>query len=120
MNKILGRFSDNRRSNSLATNIWTNRLAFFKSLLASVPRPVRILDIGGRQRLWEITFLFDQQMRDVEITLININPIIVKEVNHPKIKGIVGDTRQIPQFKNNEFDVVFSNCVIEYVGDYNH
>jgi 2-polyprenyl-3-methyl-5-hydroxy-6-metoxy-1,4-benzoquinol methylase len=120
MNKVLGKFYDNRRSDSVSTNIRKNRLAFFKSLLASVPGPLRILDIGGRQRLWETTTDFlAEEMRDIEITLINLNPRIVKEVNHPKIKGIVGDARHLPQFKNNEFDVVFSNSVIEHVGDYN-
>ena len=69
--------------------------------------------------MWETTDFFVQEMRDIQITLINLDPIIVKEVNHPKIKGIVGDARHLPQFKNNEFDVVFSNSVIEHVGDYN-
>lgn len=119
MNKILGRLYDNRRSNSLATNIRKTRLAFFKSLIASVPGSLKILDIGGRQRLWENTDFLAQERRDIEITLVNINPIIVKEVNHPKIKGVVGDARQMLQFSNNEFDVVFSNSVIEHVGNYN-
>lgn len=114
--KTLGRFYDHRRPDSWTAKIRKERFALFKSLIASISGPIKILDVGGKQGFWQLT---DFLVQDVEITLINIDPAVLNEINHPKIKSIVGDARAMSQFKDNEFDVVFSNSVIEHVGNYN-
>lgn len=90
----------------------------FDSLIASVPTPCKILDIGGRSLFWEeVSFFTKTKIRDVEITVLNLNPKELKETP-AYIKSEVGDARNLEQFADNEFDVVFSNSVIEHVGDY--
>ena len=66
---------------------------------------------------WQHAGFLEREVRDVEIIVMNINPIEV-EVSNPKLKGIVGDARNMQQFENKEFDIVFSNSVIEHVGSY--
>ncbi len=49
----------------------------------------------------------------VQVTLLNIDP---PEVSHTKFFSITGDATQMVQFADRQFDVVFSNSVIEHVG----
>lgn len=99
-------------SASIAINFRRKRFAFFKSLIACLPRPLHILDVGGTQGFWEIMgFIRD----DVKLTILNIEPI---EATFPNVTSIVGDARDMREFKDKEFEVVFSNSVIEHVGSF--
>lgn len=90
-----------------------DRFFLFNSLISTLPRPVNVLDVGGRQKFWEDMNFTEEA--DINLTILNLEKV---EVNKPNFKSIVGDARKIPDLKNQEFDVVFSNSVIEHVGDY--
>lgn len=110
---------DHHRTDSLATALRNKRLALFYSLLSTLPYPIKILDVGGRASFWESTGLLDSDIFEVEITLINTSEFEVgAEVVHPRLGHFVGDAREMNQFQAKEFDVVFSNSVIEHVGTY--
>lgn len=117
MTAILGKIYDHQRSDSLAANLRKKRLALFRELMTSIPQPLKILDVGGRERFWQSAGFLDREMRNIKITLININPREA-QATHPNVKSVVGDARKM-KFEDNEFDVVFSNSVIEHVGNYN-
>ncbi len=68
----------------------------------------RILDIGGTLYNWK--FLAARP----RITLVNI-PRDVEHTTEDHISFVAGDGCRLP-FRNNAFDVVFSNSVIEHVG----
>ncbi len=89
------------------------RFALFLSLLGNVQGHIKILDIGGTQEFW--TLMTGGDPGDVDVTLLNI---VHQRVTSPKFLSAVGDARSMPQFKHNQFDVVFSNSVIEHVGGY--
>lgn len=112
-NKLLGKIYDNRRSDSWASSLRNQRVVFLESLLAAIPYPLKILDVGGRPEFWEHSGFLDQDSNKIDITFINIEPI-----EHPRFNCLVGDGRNLERFKDQEFDLVFSNSVIEHVGDY--
>jgi SAM-dependent methyltransferase len=49
----------------------------------------------------------------LEVTLLNLTPGWTR----PGFRSVVGDACDMRQFPDQEFDVVFSNSVIEHVGD---
>jgi hypothetical protein len=88
------------------------RFALLESLLAPLPRPLRILDVGGTPAFWRGVGFADA--RDVEIVLLNRERVAV---SGPPFASVVGDGRRMPEFGDGAFDVVFSNSVIEHAGD---
>lgn len=108
---------DNQRSDSLVSSLRRKRFAFFKSLIQSAPDTLNILDIGGTSEYWVSSgFLTDLlKVKNIKITLLNIKEC---ESHHPNIKTAVGNATNLRQFKDGEFDVVFSNSVIEHLFTY--
>ncbi len=90
------------------------RIALFESLISQLPRPLNILDVGGEQRFWEIVGLIKE---DAKILLYNLSP---SEISYPTLVNIVGDARDMREFTDKQFQIVFSNSVIEHVGTYAH
>lgn len=109
--RALFRYADNRRPDSLANRFRRRRTRVFEELCDSLPRPVRILDVGGVEHFWRVTGLADRS--DVEIVLLNREPQRPTAAN---ISALVGDAREMAELDENEFPVVFSNSVIEHVG----
>lgn len=107
------RLYDNSQPNSLAARMRKRRLKLFQSLIESVPRPMKILDVGGTQQLWDYMELANES--DIEILLMNITKV---HANADNITWVIGDARDMPEFEDNQFDVVFSNSVIEHVGTF--
>jgi SAM-dependent methyltransferase len=110
---LFERVADNQQPKSLATKMRQKRFAFYLSLLATVPRPVKILDVGGTQNFWDVMGFTNTT--DVKIVLLNLTEV---QVNYPNFSSVAGDACNMKQFGDKEFDVVFSNSVIEHVGNY--
>ncbi len=117
MIQVLGKVYDHERSDSWATQIRKQRLSLFTSLVNTLPKPIKILDVGGRISFWESAGFLNGEVEDIEITVLNLSVAECGTVQ-PKIKQVIGDARNMEQFQTNEFDIVFSNSVIEHVGTY--
>lgn len=110
-NILFKKIADMREANSLITQLRQRRFALFRSLLDRLPRPVRLLDVGGTQFFWEMMGFRGGD--GLEITMLNLMPSWTR----PGFHSVVGDARDMRQFADQEFDIVFSNSVIEHVGD---
>lgn len=107
------RLADNSSGDSLATRMRRARFALFLSLLRTVEKPVRVLDIGGTQAFWNL--MSEGEDLDADVTLLNLDH---QPVMSSRFTSASGDARSIPQYADGAFDVVFSNSVIEHVGSY--
>ena len=100
--KLLRTLADNSRAGSAADRLRKKRFAVFLGLLSTLPRPLRLLDVGGTRSFWEQM----GSIEGVEVVLLNLQA-------PPPDRG---DARDMRRYRDKEFDVVFSNSVIEHVG----
>lgn len=84
------------------------RMEFFAALF-KIGSNTRVLDVGGTLLNW--SFLRIQP----QLTILNVH--LPSEELPPNVEWIVGDARAMT-FEDNSFDVVFSNSVIEHVGEW--
>lgn len=85
------------------------RMALFLKIIKP-QQPERILDVGGTAYNWELTSCNN------EISLLNLSGM--NNVNaklSSNLSHVVGDGTAL-EYDDNEFDIVFSNSVIEHVG----
>lgn len=109
---LLRKIADNSARNSVASQLRMRRMRFFATLISDLPRPLKVLDVGGTEEFWLLAF---GDLSGLEITLLNVKPDTAKGSH---FQCVAGDARSMPQFAVSEFDVVFSNSVIEHVGDW--
>jgi hypothetical protein len=88
-------------------------LAVIDAVDKSAAKPMRILDVGGTDTFWKTMDLAERD--DLQFTVLNIFPA---ENPDERFRWIVGDARDLSQFGDGEFDLVFSNSVIEHVGGF--
>ncbi len=80
--------------------------------LIGVPPRAKIIDLGGTQYNWELV------ENDYHITIVNLPGINQKKNDTEKFHFVVGDATDLSDlFPDKAFDIVFSNSVIEHVGD---
>lgn len=104
--------ADNESAGSLASALRRRRFGLFLDQVASLPRPVRVLDLGGTLHFWHAMGLSDPGA--IELVLLNRHPI---SVDVPNVRSVVGDATDLSDFADNEFDVVFSSSLIEHLGE---
>lgn len=96
----------------LQTYLRRRRFRFIQRLLAALPPAYELLDVGGTQEFWrQVNF----HPEDGSIVLYNLKEFAIPEAG---ITGMVGDARDMHEFPDKRFDLVFSNSVIEHVGTY--
>lgn len=105
------KFADNRRPDSLANRFRRRRMELFLDLVRVLPAPVRVLDVGGTEGYWHQMNLLGRPA--LEIVLLNVHRESAEASN---VSAVVGDARDLSQFDDDSFDVVFSNSVIEHLG----
>ena len=81
-------------------------------MLDNLSRPLKILDIGGTYRYWED---LEYNIDDIAITLLNLEK---EEVHAANISSVKGDAVNLSVYKDKEFDIVFSNSVIEHLHNF--
>ena len=111
MKKLLVKLVDDSNPNSLGSYFRRRRMKVFSEIINQTKhKPITILDVGGRSDFWE------NMVDIIDITKLNITITnLEKERNkNTKYRYIEADARELP-FKDKEFDIVFSNSVIEHI-----
>ncbi len=102
--------ADGRRPGSAADRFRQRRFARFRELVDGLPRPVRILDVGGTTSFWERLGYAGRE--GIEIVLLNL---MDQDVPHANMTSTVGDAADLSAYADDAFDVVVSNSVIEHL-----
>lgn len=110
MSRIVGRLADWKDPDSFSNRMRAKRFLLFERLAAPLPRPLRVLDVGGTDDMWEHVGWAGRD--DVEITMVNLEP---GERRHANIEPVAGDATDLGEVDDDEFDIAFSNSVIEHL-----
>src|SRR3954466_15212117 len=94
----LQRLADGQAVDSFSNRMRSQRFRLFERLVADVPRPVRILDIGGTNGFWEQRGWADRA--DAEITLVNL---FAEPQEHANIVSAVGAPAQPAGYEEKSF-----------------
>lgn len=81
---------------------------FFKNF--NPEKPISILDLGGTDYFWKKSQI--PNIPGVRITLLNLH---LEKTTHPHINSMIGDATEMGSFQDKQFDLVFSNSVIEHL-----
>ena len=109
---MLPALADNRNPDSLASRLRRRRLRWFVELLDDFSEPVRILDVGGTAGFWLANA--PSLPKSCHFTLLNLTPVPLDGL--PDAVAVTGDARNMKEFADRQFDICFSNSVIEHVG----
>src|SRR6266404_748344 len=102
--------AEGKNPDSFSNRFRSRRFQRFEALVATLPRPLRILDVGGTNQFWENRGWADRT--DVQIFSLNLE---AEEQQHENIIPLAGDATNLAQFADGSFEVAFSNSVIEHL-----
>lgn len=108
--EALQRLSDETRPGSLSRHLRERRFRLFDQLVATLPPPIRIIDLGGTTRFWERRGWAGRP--DVQITLVNLE---AEPRRHANVHPTAGDATDLADVADGSFDIAFSNSVIEHL-----
>jgi methyltransferase family protein len=106
----LQKLATDSSSGSISHRMRERRFRLFEELVAPLPRPLRILDVGGTNTYWEQRGWAGRD--DVSITLVNLE---AEERRYDNIHPTAGDATNLADHADKTFDVAFSNSVIEHL-----
>ena len=109
---LLKRLADNTYLGGLRTRMRKKHHAFFIELIQSLHKPIKILDVGGTELYWKAMEL--PESLEFKVVLLNLDE---HDVSLKGFISVVGNVTDMKEMEDRSFDVVFSNSVIEHVGD---
>jgi predicted SAM-dependent methyltransferase len=109
LRKLYFKVNDYSNPNYIGSRFRKKRFRFFEDKIKNLQKPLTILDIGGTVRFWVNE---GYQKKDVLITILNLRP---DHSEYANISVIGGDACDLSMFKDNTFDIAFSNSLIEHL-----
>jgi hypothetical protein len=107
---IIANFQNPR---SLASRMRDARNRLFIAKLSELSPGARMLDVGGTTEYWDV--IGKDRLPNIELLILNKR---VPKHESATYRCVSGDATHMPQYTDDAFDVVFSNSVIEHVGDF--
>ncbi len=103
--------ADQNNVNSISYKLRNKRKEIFLKFILDIPKPIRILDLGGSEYYWRNLNLVN--LNDLRILLVNTEFQDVSKYSN--IDFLKRDVRDLSDFGDKEFDVVHSNSLIEHI-----
>lgn len=110
LSRALMRSVEQTRSSSISQRMRIARFAQLERAVATLPRPLRVLDLGGTTDYWEYRGWAGRE--DVEITLVNLH---LDEQRFENVAPTIGDACDLSEYGDGSVDLVFSNSMIEHL-----
>ena len=95
------------------------RFELFFNKIIDLSSPIKILDLGGTYKFWEDVGFISKLVGEVNIKVFLLN-LTKENVQHDSFISIQGDATDLSKYSNNEFDIVFSNSLIEHLYTFNN
>lgn len=109
LRNYLRRNADQNIENSISQRLREERFRFFTEYCSEFEAPVKIIDLGGSDYYWKS---LKEKLNDrFKITVLNIE----KQDVPNDINFILHDVRDLSFIKDSEFDIVYSNSLIEHI-----
>jgi len=109
----LFRIADNQDEQSLASRMRSERFRRFQALLEGCDRrPARVLDAGGTSDFWRKHW----HRMPPGTSVVLLNTLHEDRTDFPGLTLADGDVRQMDMFQEKEFDICYSNSLLEHVG----
>src|SRR5829696_2983925 len=107
--RLRGLASDSSTT-SISHRMRARRFLMFEQLVALMPRPLSIIDLGGTNEFWEQRAWAGRD--DLSITIVNLE---AQPRRYDNIHPTVGDATSLAEYADGAFDIAFSNSVIEHL-----
>ncbi|MBK8980849.1 MAG: class I SAM-dependent methyltransferase [Ignavibacteria bacterium] len=103
--------ADQNNINSISYKLRNKRKELFLKFIIDIPKPLRILDLGGSEYFWRNLNLVN--LNDLRILLVNTE---FQDVNkYSNMDFLEKDVKDLSEFGDKEFDIVHSNSLIEHI-----
>jgi len=89
------------------------RMNVFRRLVRNLPRPLRILDLGGTFQYWE--FLKAADPKEFRVTILNRGSESLDAMDHADFNFRKGDVKDLSWVDRSDFDLIHLNSVIEHL-----
>ena len=104
------------RSGGISKFFRGRRMQLFRRLTRNLPRPIRVLDLGGTQAYWESLDATDPDV--FQVTLLNLEGDVAEgtaKIQRKNFDARIGDVTDLSSINRSDFDLVHSNSVIEHL-----
>ena len=109
------------RHDSAGNKFRKGRISLLNKLIAKTleaKNSCAVLDVGGTYNFWHI-WRADIDWARVEVTCVNLDPHHLEAgKSETRVRMLKGNACDLSPIEDNEYDVVFSNSVIEHVGSW--
>jgi len=112
--------SDPAKTNSISANARKKRTLYFNDLLGKCSvSNAKVLDLGGSESYWKSNLQYIDKNRIKSIDIVNLPPVEkkVKTINDVEVFIYGGNALDEKTLQMKSYDLVFSNSVIEHVGN---
>ncbi len=119
-NKITKRITNYANKDSVGSKLRAKRILPLLDLIKEISlhnNTVKIIDIGGTEKYWNIIPRKYIKDYNISITIVNLPGTCIQK-DHGPFCFVEGDGCNLAKFSDNSFHIAHSNSVIEHVGDW--